>query len=171
MYSKPNPGNKTGSESKCLIAAFRPPLWSPTMIPESNSSGYPTKKNGNPSHFLNPTPGSDCSNAGKALMLVSLTVAIVLLQGCSALASKEASVGCQTADAVSTFVAIKGGAVEANPIVAGVIDSFGWGGFFLLKAGIAYLLVQYHDSMPQGVRAGINGVTCGAAINNVAVAR
>lgn len=95
-----------------------------------------------------------------------ITLLLALVSGCSVLASKEATVGCQVADLSTTALALKGGAVEANPIMAKLISAVGIPGFIAFKLGVAAWLVHRHETLPPAARAGINGLTCGAAINN-----
>ena len=93
-------------------------------------------------------------------------IAAFLLSGCATLGGKELTVGCQAADALTTVAALaKVGAVESNPLVAGVIHSVGIPGFLLMKAGMAYLLTR--DSVPKEARVVANVVTCGAAVHNL----
>ena len=100
-------------------------------------------------------------------MIVVMLIAAAA-SGCSVLASKKATVVCQAADAVTTAVVLHNtSAHEANPIMAGVIKNFGIPGLFLVKALIAWWLIE--ADIPQGVKAGINVATCGIAAHNVGV--
>jgi hypothetical protein len=99
-------------------------------------------------------------------------VAFALLSGCSTFSTQEASVGCQAADAVTTVAALSAGATEANPLVAGVIGSTGIAGFIAFKALVALTLYYFHDDAVktetgETALAATNGITCGAALNNL----
>ena len=95
----------------------------------------------------------------------------ILLPGCSILASKEVTIGCQAADTFTTVYGVTHGAVEANPLMARIINSLGVAGFVVFKIGITYLLVSNREKIPEAARAGINVVTCGAATHNLTVIR
>ena len=94
---------------------------------------------------------------------------IVLLCGCSTLASKEATIGCQVADTLTTVYGVSHGAAEANPLMAGIINSFGIAGFVAFKAALTYFLLTRHDDIPVTALATVNVITCGAAVNNLLV--
>ena len=88
---------------------------------------------------------------------------VLLLSGCTTLSSPEAVVGCQAADAVSTAVALDAGLVEANPLMAAVIDSLGIPGLFIAKGLIALALLHVHNDTVVGVAT---GATCAVAVHN-----
>ena len=96
---------------------------------------------------------------------------IFILAGCSTLASKEATIGCQAADTLTTVYGVTHGALEANPLMAGIINSLGIAGFVAVKIGITYLLVSNRDKIPEVAMAAVNVVTCGVATHNLAVIR
>lgn len=95
---------------------------------------------------------------------------ILLLSGCAAIQSKEATVGCQAADAATTLAAIHTGlAKEGNPIVAHILSSpLGAPGFILAKGLLALGLLKLREE-PNGkeVVGLANGITCGAAALNM----
>lgn len=94
-------------------------------------------------------------------------ILLLLLSGCAQLATKEATVACQSVDSATTFLAVKsGGGMEANPILARVLHSFGWGGFFFLKAVLTVALLKLHDEVSPVAIATVNGTTCLASISN-----
>jgi hypothetical protein len=101
--------------------------------------------------------------------LIAIAPLFVLL-GCSTLASKGAVVGCQAADAGTTLHAMELGARELNPIVGAMLNTLGPTGFVLAKAGVTLFLLNVHSTVPMGIMAVANGITCGAAANNTAVA-
>lgn len=94
-------------------------------------------------------------------------IAIIASSGCAALGSAQATYGCQAADAATTLYAVRHGAVEANPLMAGVLH-LGALPFVLAKLGIAYVLTEY--TRPE-FRAPVNALTCGVAVHNVMVVR
>lgn len=101
--------------------------------------------------------------------LIASLLIVVMLAGCSTLASKEATVICQTADTVSTIVAIKGGAVEANPVMAKIIAKAGFAGLIGFKVLLVYLILTYGDRLGETGLAAVNVATCAAAANNIGV--
>jgi len=97
--------------------------------------------------------------------IIFLLVVSLSLQGCAVLSSKEMVVGCQVADVVTTKIALSHGAVEANPIVAGVFNHAGWPAFILIKVIVTLVLLEIREDNKEVVAAA-NVITCGAAINN-----
>ena len=99
----------------------------------------------------------------------------VALAGCVVFASDEAVIGCQVADTITTVAALERGAVEANPLMERLLDSFGLPGFVLAKIAITWALVWYMKPEPgsgaEAGRAAVSGLTCAAAINNYGVIR
>jgi len=80
-----------------------------------------------------------------------------LLGGCAVLASKEAVVGCQAADAGTTLHAAGLGAREANPFVEWLLAQFGPSGFIAAKIGVTLLVLHYHPVLPSGLVSLANG--------------
>lgn len=109
----------------------------------------------------------DSVNDGGMTIPSTACLAMLLLSGCAPLATKEATVGCQIADAVTTKLAISSGAHELNPITAKLLGSFGWGGFFIWKAIITVALLRMHDEVSPVAVAAVNGATCLAAASNL----
>ena len=105
----------------------------------------------------------------RALLLCLL----LALPGCATweqtMSSDEAAIGCQAADAITTYVVLSKVASvhEANPLMAEIIKAGGWPLFFIVKAAMAWWLTN--DDINPTVKAGINTVTCGIAASNVAV--
>lgn len=113
------------------------------------------------------------------LMLVSIL--ILSLSGCAtiqkldnteyvkAMSSDQAAIGCQAADAITTYVALAkiGSISEANPLMAGIIKTGGWPLFFIVK--IAMALWMTSDNINPTAAAAVNTLTCGVAIQNAAV--
>lgn len=98
--------------------------------------------------------------------LLAALLLIATLTGCAAFSKPEAVAGCQVADAVTTIIALKAGAVEANPLVAGVISSAGYGGLIVLKLLVTLLLLSVADDAPEAVGA-VSIATCAVAAHNV----
>ena len=91
------------------------------------------------------------------------------LSGCSALASQEALVVCQAADAATTLEGVKRGAKERNPFVAGILAALGPVGFVAAKVGVTLVALNYYDEISEGVLIAVNGITCAAAAHNAYV--
>ena len=79
--------------------------------------------------------------------------------------SRELAVVCQAADAGTTYYALTHGAVEVNPILAGL----GPWGIVALKAFLAYALWVYHEEIGKPTTTLINVMTCGVAVHNYGV--
>jgi hypothetical protein len=94
-------------------------------------------------------------------------ILVLLLSGCTVLGSKEATIGCQSADTITTIIALHSGAVEANPLMAGVISALGIPGLILVKLGLILLLNR--DDVPQEARVAANVITCGVAVHNLGI--
>jgi Domain of unknown function (DUF5658) len=86
------------------------------------------------------------------------------------LATKEALVGCQTADTVTTLEGISQGAREANPIVAWIMEKSGTPGFVAVKAGVTLLVAHHYAAISSDLMALVNGLTCAVAAHNMRVA-
>ena len=95
---------------------------------------------------------------------------VLVLSGCTLLATKEAVVGCQTADTVSTLHGISLGAKEANPFVAWIMEKSGTPGFVAVKAGVTLLVLHHYPVIAADLLAVANGITCAAAAHNMRVA-
>lgn len=86
------------------------------------------------------------------------------------LSSREAVVGCQAADTVTTLHGLSLGAREANPIVAWIMEKSGTPGFIAVKAGVTLLVLYHYPAISADLLAVANGVTCAAAAHNMRVA-
>lgn len=98
-------------------------------------------------------------------LLAALFLSLAL-SGCAQFAEREAVIGCQVADTATTVIAVNSGAVEANPIMAGILNSMGWMGFLVFKAAITLFLLDQADKEPEIV-GGATAATCGIAIHNL----
>jgi hypothetical protein len=103
----------------------------------------------------------------KTILALALAFA---LSGCAVLASKEAVVACQAADAVTTWHALDLGAREANPFVEWLLENFGAGGFFAAKVGVTLLFLQVYPEISSTVVVALNAATCGIALRNAVIA-
>ncbi len=110
-------------------------------------------------------------------MMVRALLLVVLLTGCQsapikAVSSAELAGLCHAADGLTTALAIKAGAVEANPLMAPIVSAVGPWGFFALKLALGYWVYTKFKEMDEPVAIGIhNLVICGAAVHNVTVIR
>lgn len=86
------------------------------------------------------------------------------------MASKEAFVGCQVADTVTTLHALDLGAREANPVVERLLENFGPGGFIAAKIAVTLLFLQVYPDISSTVVVALNAVTCGVALRNAHIA-
>lgn len=99
--------------------------------------------------------------------------ATAFLTACASLtetfSSKQAAYGCQTADVVTTAVALQVGFVEANPVVDWIIGSVGFVGLAVIKIGIVgtYMAYLRKKNGPHWVLAAANGTTCAIAAHNL----
>lgn len=74
---------------------------------------------------------------------------------------------CQSADLASTVYALNHGAMELNPILAGM----SWPWLVVTKTVMTALLVVYNEEIGEEALATVNVITCGAAVNNVLVVK
>ena len=115
-----------------------------------------------------------------ALLMLSVVV-IFLIGGCAtiekldntpfvkAMSSDQAAIGCQAADAITTYVVLSKFATlsEANPLMSGILKTGGWPLFFAVKILMAIYMTS--DNINPTAAAAINTATCGVAISNIAV--
>ena len=102
-------------------------------------------------------------------MIVNMVCSSVL-SGCAVMASKEAAVGCQAADTLTTLHATSLGGHELNPIVRWLLQNTGPAGFVAAKLAVTLLFVQVHPEMSADLVRLVNGVTCTVAAHNALVA-
>ena len=86
------------------------------------------------------------------------------------MASKEAVVGCQTADTVTTLHAVSLGAEEANPFVRWLLEKTGPEGFIAAKIGVTLFVLHHYPALSADLVRVVNGVTCAIAAHNARVA-
>ena len=95
---------------------------------------------------------------------------IISLSGCATMSNPNTFAVCSTLDVASTIVALESGLVEANPLIAGVINSGGYPLLIALNVVVIWLMYRYHQKSKQGSEFPIvigSGLRCGAAIHNV----
>lgn len=63
------------------------------------------------------------------------------LSSCSILGDRRVAAGCQVADGLTTYYALKHGAIESNTLISGLSP----GGILLLKIAFAYII---YTAMP-----------------------
>ena len=105
----------------------------------------------------------------KAMVAVML---MLLLPGCAVLGDHRVAAGCQAVDGVTTYYALKHGAVEGNSLLAGASP----GAILLIKLAFAYAIYKAFDrpDVTKSERAGLGAVTflgCVPAANNIKVIR
>lgn len=88
---------------------------------------------------------------------------LACLSGCATLSKPETYADCAAADTASTYLAIKAGAVEANPLMASIIAQ-GWIPFVMVQVGIAMLVFELDEPK---VTAPVSALKCGVAVNNL----
>lgn len=75
---------------------------------------------------------------------------------------------CKTLDVATTahLLATHPGAVEANPLVAGVLHAGGFPALIAISVGLYFLVKQIESPVARGA---VNVATCGAAANNLSL--
>ena len=116
-----------------------------------------------------------CAKAALLCAAIALACSpLLLLKGCGALpviADKHVSAGCQMADGLTTWYALKHGAVEANGLLAG----FSGPQILALKVIIAIIIWKFAADPgqatqdEQAVLAAGSVVGCGASLWNLRV--
>lgn len=102
--------------------------------------------------------------------MIRALILVLLLSGCAVLGDRRVAAGCQVADGITTYVALKKGAVEANPILSGMSPT----AILVLKLAFAYWLWTHFDQpteTEQAALAAVAAVGCVPAVNNVRVIR
>lgn len=90
---------------------------------------------------------------------------IFLLQGCSALATKEAAIGCQVADIATTARALHFGAAELNPVPIPIL--------YALKLGIIWYIWRSPtwNTESETTRAAVTIIGCAPVLGNLKAAK
>ena len=104
-------------------------------------------------------------------LLLAMLITASALSGCAVLSDHRVAAGCQVADGVTTFYALKHGAVEMNPILASA-NPYWILGIKVFFAFIVYEVFKERQEPAYKVAAGATSVMgCGAAIHNLSVIR
>src|SRR3990167_1352331 len=95
-------------------------------------------------------------------------VLLVLLSGCSILGDRRVAAGCQVADGVTTYITLKKGAIELNPLFASASPA----AILAIKLVFAYVIwkmlppIEKADSKDKFVGGAVSVLGCVPAINN-----
>ena len=96
---------------------------------------------------------------------------LIATVGCAAISDRRTVAGCQVADGLTTYVALKKGAVELNGIFAGLSGSQ----ILALKLALAWIVYKVLPEKPtDGERFAMtfaSGMGCIPALSNVNVIR
>ena len=110
------------------------------------------------------------SRSGRAAIWAMLIAcAVVSVTGCAIISDRRTVAGCQVADGVTTYVALKKGAVELNGILAS------WSPTQILALKLLLALLVYHvlpEKPTDGERFAMtlaSGMGCIPAISNIGV--
>ena len=100
---------------------------------------------------------------------LAAAMAIVITSGCAIVSDRRTVAGCQVADGVTTYVALKKGAVELNGLFAGMSGSQ----ILAFKLLLAYMVYKVLPEKPtDGERFAMTiaaGMGCIPAISNIGV--
>ena len=99
------------------------------------------------------------------LLLVTITA---LSSGCAVIGDRREAAACQVADGVTTYAALKAGAVEANPLLASASPA----AILLIKFAFAYVIwkaIPKYEEANKAERFAAGAMTvlgCVPALNN-----
>ena len=106
--------------------------------------------------------------------MIRAILPILALSGCAVLSDHRVAAGCQVADGITTYIAVKKSALELNPLFSGMSPGF----ILILKLSWAYVIYKVFDpkERPQGdldkfAAGAVTVVGCVPAINNLSVIR
>ena len=98
-------------------------------------------------------------------------VLLLLLSGCAIVSDRRTVAGCQVADGVTTYVALKKGAVELNTL----FGSLSWSQILAIKLLMAWIVYKVlpeeptdSDKFAMGIASGLG---CVPALSNINVIR
>ena len=104
-------------------------------------------------------------------LLLAIAMLLIWLSGCAIVSDRRTVAGCQVADGVTTYVALKKGAVELNGLFAGLSGSQ----ILAIKLALAWIVYKALPEKPtDGDRFAMtiaSGMGCIPALNNVSVIR
>ena len=105
------------------------------------------------------------------VLLLAIAMLLIATVGCAAISDRRTVAGCQVADGLTTYVALKKGAVELNGIFAGLSGSQ----ILALKLALAWIVYKVRPEKPtDGERFAMtfaSGMGCIPALSNVNVIR
>lgn len=97
-------------------------------------------------------------------------VLIICLSGCSTIQNNVGPIhaACATFDVVTTIAALENGAVEANPLMAAVIDSGGYPLLIAINVLLIYLVWKNQEKKEVQLGGSVGAVVrCAAGVNNM----
>lgn len=104
---------------------------------------------------------------------IALILVVSLLAGCASFVktagSPHLTATCTAVDTASTYLAIKSGAVETNPMMASLL-SHGWAPFLVFQVGFAWFIYKVHEEYQEQIEPAlvmVNVIKCGVAANNL----
>ena len=112
---------------------------------------------------------ADRTYALRGALKAAVLAGAVALVGCAIVSDRRTVAGCQVADGVTTYVALKKGAVELNGLFAGLTGSQ----ILAIKLILAYIIYKVLPEKPtDGERFAMtiaSGMGCIPAISNIGV--
>lgn len=104
--------------------------------------------------------------------MIRALILALLLNGCAVLSDRRVAAGCQVADGLTTYYALKHGAVEANPLLSGI----GPTGILVLKLAFAYIAWRVfnpaerkQEKVDKFAAGAVSVMGCLPAVNNLNV--
>ena len=105
---------------------------------------------------------------------VRMLALVLMLSGCAVLSDRRVAAGCQIADGVTTYYALKHGAVEANGLLSGMSP----GAILAIKLAFAYMVWKVFDPderkqepTDKFAAGAVSVLGCVPAANNIKVIR
>lgn len=103
--------------------------------------------------------------------MVRALVLMLMLQGCAVLGDRRVAAGCQVADGVTTWYALKHGAVETNGLISGLTGPQ----ILAIKLAFAYAIYKIFPPEPhprdKTTLGALTLLGCVPAAHNVSVIR
>lgn len=103
--------------------------------------------------------------------MIRAMLLVLLLNGCAVLSDHRVAAGCQVADGVTTWYALKHGAVESNGLLANLSP----GAILTIKVAFAVAIWKaFNRETTKGEKAALTGIAllgCVPAAHNVKVIR
>ena len=96
-------------------------------------------------------------------------LALIAMQGCATLQSKETFALCKAGDVASTMAVLGKGGAEANPLMAAVINNWGYVGLIGVSVALVALVWKLHDQINPAVMTTLNVAQCGIVAHNLGV--